>query len=198
MNLKTILIVLISLFYVFGICAQIFECVQLFAVIAAFCTIAAIFLNLIKPKYSILIFLAFCLGFYNAGFQIKDYDSLFNERLNNIKAQGKVRSILQISKEGTRAKFYFDVENILFKEKNYNLKNTRTLVVINDFEKRFNKIQVGDTISVIGNIRPPKSATNPSQFDYAKYLKYKDTFSILYSEGENFKIIKKALNFICF
>ena len=195
MNLKTILIVLISLFYVFGICAQIFECVQLFAVIATICTIVTIFLNLIKPKYSILIFLAFCLGFYNAGFQIKDYDSLFNERLNNIKARGKVRSILQISKEGTRAKFYFDVENILFKEKNYNLKNTRTLVVINDFEKRFNKIQVGDTIIITGNIRPPKSATNPSQFDYAKYLKYKDTFSILYSEGENFKITKKADKF---
>ena len=195
MNLKTVLIVLITVFYVFGICAQLYECAKVFALLCSLCTILMIFFKIIKPKYSVFIFLAFCLGFYNTGFQLKEYDCLHNERLNDVVANGTVRSILQISKEGTRAKFYFDVNNIRFKEKDYNLKNTRTLVVINDFEKHFNKIQVGDTISIIGNIRPPKSATNPSQFDYAKYLKYKGVFSILYSEGENFKILKKADSF---
>ncbi len=195
MNLKTILIVLISLFYVFGIFAQFYDCATFFAAMGTFCIIILVFLNIIKPKYSIFIFLAFCLGFYNADCKVKDYDLLYGERLNNVVAKGMVCSILQTSKEGSRAKFYFDVENIFFKEQNYKLQNTRTLVVINDFEKKFNKIQIGDTISIIGNIRPPKSATNPSQFDYAKYLKYKDTFSILYSEGESFKIIKKADNF---
>ncbi len=192
MNLKTVLIVLISLFYVFGICAQLYDCVEVYAALCTFSIIIIIFSNVIRPKYSILIFLAFCLGFYNTDFQVKDYDSIYNERLNDIVAQGTVRSILQISKEGTRAKFYFNINKINFKGKNYSLNNTTTLVVINDMEKRFNKIQIGDTISICGNIRPPKSATNPSQFDYAKYLKYKDTFSILYSEDENFKVLKKA------
>lgn len=192
MYLKTILIVSTSIFYVFGICANLYNHTEAFALFCAFCAILMSFIKIIKPKHAVLLFLIFCTGFYNTKYNIKDYDSFSNIRINNIYCEGRVLSIAQISKEGTRAKFYLDVENVIFKNKKYNLRNTKTLVTINDLNKSFKDIQIGDKIGITGNLRPPKSATNPSQFDYAKYLKYKDTFSILYVEGKNYKILSKA------
>ncbi len=192
MNLKTVLIVSISISYVFGICAKLYNHAEAFALLCAFCVILMSFFKIIKPRHMILLFLIFCTGFYNAGSSIKDYDALYNVRINDFCATGRVLSISQISKEGTRAKFYLDVKSVLANGQKYDFKDAKTLVVINDTKKRFNNIQIGDMISVCGNLRPPKNATNPSQFDYAKYLKHKDTFSILYSEGKNYKILSKA------
>ena len=171
MYLKTILIVSTSIFYVFGICANLYNHTEAFALFCAFCAILMSFIKIIKPKHAVLLFLIFCAGFYNTKYNIKDYDSFSNIRINNIYCEGRVLSIAQISKEGTRAKFYLDVENVIFKNKKYNLRNTKTLVTINDLNKSFKDIQIGDKIGITGNLRPPKSATNPSQFDYAKYLK---------------------------
>ena len=195
MNSKTILIVSTSLFYVFGICAKLYNQTEAFALLCALCAALMLFFKVIKPKYTILLFLIFCCGFYNAKHSIKNYDALYGARINNFCACGRVLSISQISKEGTRAKFYLDVQNAIANGKQYDLENTKTLVVINDVKKRFNDIQIGDMIGVCGNLRPPKNATNPSQFDYAKYLKYKDTFSILYVENNNYKILNKAQSF---
>lgn len=195
MYLKTILIVSSSIFYVFGICASLYNHAEAFALFCALSAIVMSFLKIIKPKYAILLFLMFCIGFYNTKHSVKDYDAFYNIRLNDIYSEGRVLSIAQISKEGTRAKFYLDVESVVFKGKKYNPENTKTLVTINDLNKSFKDIQIGDKIGIRGNLRPPKSASNPSQFDYAKYLKYKDTFSILYSEGKNYKIISKADSF---
>ncbi len=194
-NRKTILIIFSTISYILGICAYLYPPKNTFAILCAICLCVFIFLKIIKPKYALILFLIFCLGFYNIKHSCKDYDELSNIHANNVELYGRVESIPTVTRSGTRAKFYLGVDEARINSKNYKIKDSKTLITINDPKGRFYGIQIGDMLKITGNLREPKKATNPSQFDYAKYLKYKDTFSILYSEGENYSVIKKADTF---
>ena len=191
-NYKTILIITVTISYILGICSFITTHGEMYAILCALILCAFMFLGLIKPKHALFVFLIFIAGFINTKHSIKETNELANTHANNVCLYGRVTSIPTKTREGTRAKFYLDVDKAQVYQKTYKINNSKTLVTINDDNKSFNEIQISDKIKICGNLREPKAATNPSQFDYAKYLKYHDTFSILYSNGKNFEILNKA------
>ncbi len=191
-NYKTILIITVTISYILGICSFITVHSEMYAILCALILCAFMFLGLIKPKHTLFIFLIFIAGFINTKHSIKDTNQLANTHANNVCLYGRVTSIPTKTREGTRAKFYLDVDRAQVYQKTYKINNSKALVTINDDNKSFNEIQISDKIKICGNLREPKAATNPSQFDYAKYLKYHDTFSVLYSNGKNFEILSKA------
>ncbi len=193
MNNKTLFIILISIFYVFGICAFFFELKVPFALFCATISIILIFTNKISRLYATLLFLVFILGFINTDRNLKQQDSLSNIRASNVVLSGRVESIPQIISSKNQVKIFLNVNSAKISDKTFKIKDTKSLVVINNIAK--NNIQIGDIIETKGNLRPPKKASNPSQFDYAKYLQYKDTFSILYSEYKDLKVLQKCENF---
>lgn len=195
MNLKTVLIILVTVFYTLGLAAELNECPLFFGGICLFILLVFNFSKFLEPKHLFILFLMFCAGFYNMKFQTKDFDELSSLNANNVILMGRAESISQISRQGSRAKFYLKAQEANIYGKKFKPADSRVLITINDSNKAFDKIQIGDIISIKGNLRTPKAASNPSQFDYAKYLKYKDTFSILYVEGENFDVLDKADSF---
>ncbi len=210
---KSLKTALITGFYILGLCTfygffGIWRAV--FAGVICFLLILLCIFNKLRPAFCLTLCFLFFGGFLNAKFHNKESDgfSIFaaNHLLsgasisntNNVLLKGRVHSIPAISKEKRIAKFYMEVYEADFANKSYKPSKTRILALISDENEKYKKIKIGDIIKIKGNLRSPKEATNPSEFDYKKYLKNKDVFMILYSDG-NFEItgkpnIKQARN----
>jgi competence protein ComEC len=67
--------------------------------------------------------------------------------------------------------------------------NSNVLVNINSLDKKFKDIRIGDTITMTGDLRAPSKATNPSQFDYAGYLKNLNVFSVFYVNNNDYNVV---------
>lgn len=195
MENKTTFAILISIFYILGINAFVFGHLCLFSIILAFLLIISLLFKIISPKASAFLFLIFALGYFVMNNAVKEGGIFKNVYLNNVTLKGRITSTPQLSNNFERMKFYLDVDEYRHFSKTIKPESTRVLVVINNKDKDFKNIQIGDIIEVSGKLRAPKEATNPSQFDYAKYLKFKDTFCILYANIDEITVSSKADKF---
>ncbi len=180
------IIALISSFYIFGLSAFYTGGQIVFA--SAICLILVLLalFDKLKPALCIVLCLFFFAGFYNARHQNQESDDLSTfKRANNIKIQGRVYSIPNISSNRKTCKFFLRVYTAAIKNKKFTPKKTKVLVSIYDEDERYKDIKIGDIIEIEGNLRTPGAARNPSEFDYQKYLKNKDVFKIVYSNCNN-------------
>ena len=181
---------LITVFYTIGLSAFYADCHTLFT-----CSVAAVLFFLcirskLKPGLCIILNLIFIFGFYNAKFHNKEFDTLSAiNSANNVIARGRVYSIPSIAKEKKTAKFFLGAYKVKMFDEDFAPNDTKILVSIQNNDEKYNDIKIGDVVEIKGNLRSPKSASNPSEFDYKKYLKNKDTFVILYSNNKEFKIL---------
>ena len=152
------------------------------------------FKNLISTKLFCTYAFIFLLGFFNASFNSHTDDELTTYANENVNITAKVLTIPTNNQE-YRTKFYAKVLTISTKDEiNKNI-TAKTLVTINDERKDLREIKIGDTIKHEGKLKLPNIAQNPSQFDYARYLQLKKTFSLLYV-NENWKIQNRANDFL--
>ena len=70
----------------------------------------------------------------------------------------------------------------------------KTFVTISANPKTLEHLNIGEKISIHGNLRKPFSASNPSQFDYSVYLRNFNTFTVLYSEADGLKFLDDKLS----
>lgn len=82
------------------------------------------------------------------------------------------------STDNAKLKFFMNVEQV--QDKNVEAKTFVTLSCKKDCSAK--NLNVGDKIRINGSLRKPFYATNPSQFDYSKYLRNFNTFTVLYSD----------------
>ncbi|MCD7879260.1 MAG: DNA internalization-related competence protein ComEC/Rec2 [Candidatus Gastranaerophilales bacterium] len=173
-------IILFSLTYVLGIISFLFD-----LIIPASLIIAGLFLFLyFKNKSISAVFLCILLGSFVFGL----FNSLLNFRFDDnltaysdefISAKVKVLSI-PANSSSISTKFYAQVFEIGLNNEFEDNINSKTLVTIYDKEEKIKTIQIGDILSIKGKLKVPENAKNPSEFDYAKYLQYKDVFSLIY------------------
>ena len=180
-------IILFSCLYILGILTS-FTNIW-FGIIAfiLICLLQAV-KKLFSLKYFISILAIIIAGFTNTYFQVNYDDDLTPFTENNVILNAKVISIPSNSIEN-RTKFFVSANSLEFEDSTYNNLKAKTLVTINDSQDKIKKIKIGDTIKMKGRLKAPIKATNPSQFDYAKYLQIKDTFSLLYVDN-NFILFK--------
>lgn len=152
------------------------------------------FKNLISTKLFCTYAFIFLLGFFNASFNLHTDDELTTYANKNVNITAKVLTIPTNSQE-YRTKFYAKVLTISTKDETNKNITAKTLVTINDETKDLREIKIGDTIKLEGKLKLPNIAQNPSQFDYARYLQLKKTFSLLYV-NENWKIQNRADDFL--
>lgn len=152
------------------------------------------FKNLISTKLFCTYAFIFLLGFFNASFNLHTDDELTTYANENVNITAKVLTIPTNSQE-YRTKFYAKVLTISTKDETNKNITAKTLVTINDETKDLREIKIGDTIKLEGKLKLPNIAQNPSQFDYARYLQLKKTFSLLYV-NENWKIQNRADDFL--
>ena len=135
--------------------------------------------NIFSHKYLIALFIIFFIGLTNTSIHLKQDDDLTTYADNQVIVNAKVLTIPSNNIKD-RTKFFAQVSSISLDDINEKNINAKTMVTINDSQANLNKIKIGDTLKLTGKLKEPISATNPSQFDYAKYLQFKNTFSLLY------------------
>lgn len=166
---------ILACFYGFGI---------LFASFFTLVLIVFLVFDLFSVKRILFLILVFYCGFILTFCKIKNYDELLLIAPMQADFTGRIVSIPN-SSDKTRLKFFMDIESA-----NKEPVNGKTLVFLSGESEKFPSLNIGETISLHGDLRKPFYSTNPSQFDYSAYLKNFNTFTVLYSDGENFKILK--------
>ena len=130
-------------------------------------------------KHFVIFLFVFVLGIINSSLNFKYDDDLTSFADKNVNVLAKVISI-PANNVHDRTKFYAKVTYISDENFELNDVNAKTLITINDTEEKLKTIKIGDNLNLKGRLKVPAQSQNPSQFNYAKYLQYKKTFSLIY------------------
>lgn len=154
--------------------------------------IFAILKNYLSPKLVLFWYFVFFFAFFNASLRIKNSDILYQVSPQDAAIQGQIVSI-PASNTKDKTKFFVEVSKINYNQKIQNVK-AKTLVTVYSKSGDFSKFNIGDTFDFTGKLRTPFEATNPSQFDYGKYLKNFGAFTVFYANENDCKVQNKTLS----
>ena len=185
---KNFVMCITSLFFMLGILSY-FSGKEIFSAITITVLLSVLLMSRILDIKRILILaLAFYLGFFITFIKIKNYDELITTAPANTTFYGQIISIPNSAEKG-KTKFFFNVEKIGDKQI-----EGKTLVTLTADENKISKLNIGEKITLSGNLRAPFKSTNPSQFDYSAYLKNFGIFTVIYSQDEDFIIHKTKMS----
>lgn len=145
-------------------------CSAIITVLAIF----AIIKNYLPIKYILFWIFIFYFGFFNSYFKIKPTDELVTFAPQKVTIQGQVVSIPNNSIP-QKTKFFFKVNKI-------NNQNVIGKTLVTYSGNNVSQFKIGNKYELAGKIQTPFKASNPSQFDYGKYLKNFDTYTVFYSD----------------
>ena len=183
---KNIVMFVITVSFILGVAGFFQGSEFILAIFVTICIITLLCANVITRRFAILAVVMFYAGFFNAQLRIKDFDSVALHAPAESKLSGRIISIPETT--GKTCKFYLDVKTI----DNIPIKG-KTLVWLNDDKHNFDNFKIGNMYSFEGNLRRPKPATNPEQFDYSKFLRNKSVFSIIYTTPGNSELTDTKL-----
>ena len=186
---KNAVMFITAVVFMCGIMAFFNDNALLFAAIVSVLAIFALLKNYISAKYVFLSVIIFYVGFFNACFRVHSTDGLVSEANQKVTITGQAVSIPN-SNDDLKTKFFFEVSKVNDK----NVKG-KTLVTVNSDDGDFSEFQIGDYYQIKGNLRTPFKAGNPSQFDYGKYLRNFDTFTVFYANKQDCIAIDNKLSF---
>ncbi len=177
-------IILFSCLYMLGIIAFIYNHTLLCALFV-FITLLFCLLKKYIPdvKHIIIFVIIFLFGIFNCAVNLKFDDETTSFADTNVEAVLKVISI-PTNNIKDRTKFYADVISIKNDSAEISNIKAKILVTINDENEKIKLIKIGDTLNLRGRLKTPQQAKNPSQFDYYRYLQYRKTFSLLYTDKD--------------
>lgn len=145
-------------------------CSAIITVLAIF----AIIKNYLPIKYILFWIFIFYFGFFNSYFKIKQTDELVTFAPQKVTIQGQIVSIPNNSIP-QKTKFFFKVNKI-------NNQNVIGKTLVTYSGNNVSQFKIGNKYELAGKIQTPFKASNPSQFDYGKYLKNFDTYTVFYSD----------------
>ena len=178
---KNLLMFITSAIYIIGISGGFINHPIIVSIIITAILLTLCVFNTFKVKYIFIWLLIFYFGLYSAIFRISETDILYNIAPKEATITGKLISIPNSSLE-TNSKFFFKVNSIEYENKK--LENINAKVLVNLKAEDINKfkiLKVSNTYKISGNLRKPFKASNPSQFDYGKYLRNYDAHTVFYA-----------------
>lgn len=187
MEKKNTVMFITSLVFITGIASYFNNCEL---ILGAFLTFASIFLimkNKLSYKMALFWIIIFYLGFFNAYFRIHNSDSLSVKSPSNAEITGRILSIPDTGKPD-KAQFFFEVNSI----NNENI-HGKTYVTVIKKDGDLSEFNIGNTYKLNGKLRTPFKASNPSQFDYGRYLRNFETFTTFYVSENDCQEIKSVL-----
>lgn len=180
---KNALMFITALIFMAGILAYFSDNAILCAGILSLSAAAIILKNYLPLKYVLFWIFIFYFGFFNAYFRIHTTDGLVPYAWQEAVIQGQIISIPN-SNTPDKTKFFLKADKVNGKEV-----SGKTLVTFTGND--FSNLQIGDSYEFTGKLRTPFKAGNPSQFDYGKYLRNFDTFTVFYTD--NAKLLNRKL-----
>lgn len=188
---KFFLMFFTSVIYIVGLCAYFADSVVLVAFLVTVLGVFAIAKNYLSPKLVLFWYFMFFFGFFNASLRIKNSDILYQIAPQSATIEGQIVSIpTNANKEKT--KFFVDVSKIDYNYKSENI-HAKILVSVFNKGKSVQKFNIGDTYRLKGKLRDPFEASNPSQFDYGKYLRNFGVFTLFYANESDCQIKPQKL-----
>ena len=178
---KSIKIITVICLYVTGVFAFFYPFFYIIGILSVLFTLY-LFLNKKAVSFNCLfcLIMFFILGVFNTSLSLKYDDDLVPFTNNNdVKIKAEVLSIPTNNLSG-KTKFY---AHAFYVAHDNNIKeniNAKTLITITDKQNKINEIKIGDILTLTGRLKSPEHALNPYQFDYARYLQFKKTFSLMY------------------
>ena len=185
---KNLMMCITSLFFMLGILAYFTEKEIIIAISVTAIICLFLVLKLFDIKRALFFSFIFYFGFIITFLQVKNSDELVSLTPANSTFYGQIISIPNKAESG-KTKFFFNVEKI--GEKTV---NGKTLVTLSANDNKISELNIGEKITISGNLRTPFKSTNPSQFDYSSYLRNFKVFTVLYSQDENFKIHNQKMS----
>lgn len=181
-----------SVIYIVGLFAYFADKALLISFLLLILGFVAILKNYLSPKLVLFWYFMFFFGFFNTSLRIKNTDELYQIAPQSAVIQGQIVSI-PVNNTGFKTKFFVNVSKV-----DYNAKvqavNAKTLVTVYSNKKNATKFNIGDTYTFEGKLRAPFDVTNPSQFDYGKYLRNFNVFSTFYANDRGCKFLPEKLS----
>ena len=177
-----------SLFFMCGIMSYFSQKELLSASIITVILCILLITRIFDIKRVLIFALIFYFGFAITILRVKNSDALISLAPLNTDFYGQIASIPNSAEKG-KAKFFFNVEKA-----GNNVVNGKTLLTVKADENDISQLNIGQKITIKGNLRQPFRSTNPSQFDYSSYLKNYGVFTVIYSTGENLKIHNEKMS----
>lgn len=186
--------VIFSSFYILGIIGFLTGATPYIGAVLLILTIWALLKDKITCKGAVIYYLMFTFALVNCHYRIKNHDDLSKFLPSKAVVSGTVLSI-PTTNNPERTKFFLKADSGVFDGvKAENLK-AQTIVTIYDTKENLAKLKIADKVKLEGKLRSPLKATNPSQFDYANYLKNHNTFSTLHVKNSDWSIEGRPENF---
>lgn len=176
--------------YIVGLYAYFADKVFLFASLITVISIFLILKNYLSPKLVLFWYFTFFLAFLNANFRVKNTDTLYQIAPQEATIVGRIVSIPADGKGKVR--FFFNVSKVIYNGQAKNIK-AKTLVNLYSENNETLNLNIGNTYQIKGKLRTPFEPSNPSQFDYGKYLRNFDTFTLFYASGNSCEILKTKI-----
>lgn len=177
--------------YILGISGFLTDCITTLAIVIFAMLIIATIKHLVSERYAIACFLIFLTGFINTAFRLKNFDELASiAPQNNITFVGTVVSMPSSSSEDF-TKFSVNVQKYNLYNQPQIAVNSKILVTFFADKNIYKNIETGDVISVTGRLTTPKTASNPSEFCYATYLKLQNIHARLFVNDGNYMLVSK-------
>ena len=171
---KNVIMFLTAIFFMAGILAFFNNCIVILAILVTFLLVVSLLGRFISYKYVLLWGFVFYFGFFYTAGRIKNSDDLFHYAPADAVLTGRIVSVPN-SNTKDKMKFFFEVSGI-----NGNEVKGKTLVQLQDENGDFSNLNIGNVYQIEGKLRVPFKASNPSQFDYGKYLRNFDVFRVIY------------------
>ncbi len=181
-----------SVIYIVGLFAYFTETAVWMAFLLLILGIFTIVKNYLSPKLVLFWYFMFFFAFFNANFRIKDSDALYRLTPQNATIKGQIVSI-PTGNIPDKKKFFLKTSKIYYNGKTENI-NAKTLVTVVSKDNNFSKFNIGNTYQISGKLRAPFEASNPSQFDYGRYLKNFGVFTVFYANEKDCIIQKTKLS----
>ena len=177
MQNKNVAMSVLTLFFILGVISYFSGTEISFAVLvtAAACTLTLT--KLIDKKTAAVLIFVFYAGFFNSFLRIRDFDEVSLLAPKDVEITGQIINIPEVNSKN--CKFEMAVSKADSEEI-----SGKILVWMNDPQKRFSEYKIGDICTINGSLRLPPKATNPSQFDYARFLQNHKISSVLYTTPE--------------
>lgn len=185
---KNIVMFTTAVFFMSGILAYFNDCALSATVIITVLLLILHFRKYISFKYILLWAFIFYIGYFNTALRIKDADDLVNIAPADVVVTGRIVSV-PTGNSPDKHKFFFKVNDV-----NSEKISGKTLVNVTDENGDFSNLNIGNSYKITGKLRLPFKASNPSQFDYGKYLRNFNAYTIIYAENSNCEKLDEKLS----
>lgn len=185
---KSFLMFFTCVVYIIGLYCYFADKVLFFSILITLILIFTILKNYLSPKLALFWYFTFFFAFFNASYRVKDSDALYQISPQDAIIKGRIVSIPTYN--NNKVKFSFDVSNIIYNGHSKSL-NAKTLVNLYSIkDKNFN---IGNVYQIKGKLRAPFEVSNPSQFDYSRYLRNFGIFTLFYANGSSCDIVNTKI-----